>query len=264
MGTLKIEDIEKDITDSSLPAIEWRHVYKEYEPGSGVLALKDLSLKIDKKEFVMLVGSSGGGKTTMMKMVNGLIKPTEGEVFVSGHNVEEFDLISLRRHIGYSIQGSVLFPHLSVGKNISYVMRLEKKDKEEIRQRVSELLKIVGLEESLVKKYPDELSGGQAQRVGIARALANQPKLLLMDEPFGAVDSITRTSLQNEIKHIFEMADLTILFVTHDINEALKLGTKIAVMDSGVLQQFDTPEEIIAHPATPYVEQLISGRAINQ
>lgn len=258
---LRFQEVEADFADESIPAIEYRHVCKEYEEGSGVLAVDDLNLSIADGEFAMLVGSSGGGKTTMMKMVNGLITPTSGQVLVSGHDVQDFDLVDLRRHIGYSIQGSVLFPNMSVGKNIAYVMQLEKHpDKEAVEARVHELIEMVGLDDSMLKKYPDELSGGQQQRVGIARAMANHPRLLLMDEPFGAVDSITRKSLQDEILGIFEKTDVTILFVTHDVNEALKLGTKVAVMDTGVLQQYASPDEMIAHPATPYVERLLEGR----
>lgn len=242
---------------TQIPMIEYRNVSKEYDEGSGVLAIENLSLSIDPGEFVMLVGSSGGGKTTLMKMVNRLVEPTQGEVLINGKNVKEFDLISLRRSIGYSIQGSVLFPHMSVAKNISYVMRLEKADKAEIKQRVLQLIEMVDLDPSFLKKYSDELSGGQAQRVGIARALANKPKILLMDEPFGAVDMITRSSLQHEIKRIHDLTNITVLFVTHDINEAMTLGTKVAVIDSGVLQQFDTPDVVKHYPATPYVERLV-------
>ena len=262
MGSLTFEEVAESFTDRTIPAIEYRQVSKEYEAGSGVLALQDLDLSIAHGEFAMLVGSSGGGKTTMMKMVNGLIEPTAGEVLVSGHNVAEFDIVNLRRHIGYAIQGSVLFPNMNVAKNIAYVMTLEgKQDKDAIAMRVRELMDMVGLEHSLLNKYPDELSGGQQQRVGIARSLANQPTLLLMDEPFGAVDSITRHSLQDEILRIYNQTDITILFVTHDINEALKLGTKVAVMDRGVLQQYAAPAELIEHPASEYVERLVAGRA---
>lgn len=258
---LTFAEVEGDFSDSSIPAVEYVHVDKEYVQGSGVKAIDDLSLKIDRGEFVMLVGSSGGGKTTMMKMVNGLIEPTRGEVKVSGHNVGDFDLVDIRRHIGYAIQGSVLFPNMSVEKNITYVMRLAKKpDKEAMRERARELIELVGLDDSYLDKYPHELSGGQAQRVGIARALAANPKLLLMDEPFGAVDSITRRVLQEEMTRIYRETDATILFVTHDVEEALKMGTKLAVMHTGRLQQYASPEEVVAHPANDYVEKLFDVR----
>lgn len=262
MGTLTFEEIKADAIDPSIPAIEYDHVSKEYEKGSGVLALDDLTLSIQQGEFVMLVGSSGGGKTTMMKMVNGLIEPTSGVVKVAGHNVQDFDLINLRRHIGYSIQGSVLFPHMSVANNIAYVMKLEKADKAFIKERVHTLIEMVGLDDSYLKKFPHELSGGQQQRVGIARALANQPRLLLMDEPFGAVDTITRTSLQDEILHIYRETGVTIVFVTHDVGEALKLGTKLCVLDKGKVEQFDSPEALVNNPATPYVERLMAGHRL--
>lgn len=259
MGNLTFNDIKSDVADSSIPAIEYVHVSKEFNKGSGVLALDDLSLSINQGEFVMLVGSSGGGKTTMMKMINGLIEPTSGVVKVAGHDVQDFDLINLRRHIGYSIQGSVLFPHMTVANNIAYVMKLEKADKALIKERVHSLIEMVGLDDSYLKKFPHELSGGQQQRVGIARALANHPRLLLMDEPFGAVDTITRSSLQDEILHIYKEMGVSIVFVTHDVGEALKLGTKLCVLDKGKLQQFETPEEVLNHPATPYVERLMAG-----
>lgn len=255
-GGIKFSNLYGNI-DSSTPSVLYRNIEKTYDDGTQ--AIKQLSLTIDQGEFVMLVGSSGGGKTTLLKMANGLIEPTSGTIEVFGHNIKDYDIINLRRHIGYAIQGSVLFPHLNVASNIAYTMNLDKVDKEEIKKRVVYLIEMVGLDTSMLKKYPNELSGGQQQRVGIARALANYPKLLLMDEPFGAVDSITRSSLQNEMQRIFKETGVSILFVTHDINEAMKLGTKIAVIDSGTLQQYDSPENILNNPATKYVEKLCEG-----
>lgn len=220
--------------------------------------IKSFSLQVEQGEFVSIIGSSGCGKTTLLKMVNGLVVPTNGSIYVHGKQIQQEDIISLRRNIGYCIQGSVLFPHLNVEQNIAYVPNLlNKKNKDKTKKAIEKWMKIVGLEEELRQRYPDELSGGQQQRVGIARALAASPDILLMDEPFGAVDEITRASLQDEIKRIHLETGITILFVTHDIKEALKLGTKVLVMDQGVKQQYASPHKIIEEPATPYVKKLL-------
>lgn len=215
-------------------------------------------LQIEQGEFVTIIGSSGCGKTTILKMVNGLVRPTSGEVYVNGTAVGETDLTQLRRNTGYAIQGSVLFPHMTVEQNISYVPNLlNKSDKARTRRAVDKWMELVGLDAALKQRYPAELSGGQQQRVGIARALAASPEILLMDEPFGAVDEITRTQLQTELKQIHEKTGITILFVTHDIGEALRLGTKVLVMDEGCIQQYDAPEVLLQRPATPFVERLV-------
>lgn len=220
--------------------------------------IENFNLSIEKGEFVTIIGSSGCGKTTILKMVNGLVEPVSGEVLVEGNSTRQADLTMLRRNIGYAIQGSVLFPHMTVEKNIAYVPNLlNKKDKKRTEQAVTKWMNIVGLEDSLRGRYPAELSGGQQQRVGIARALAASPDILLMDEPFGAVDEITRGSLQEEIARIHRETGITILFVTHDIGEALKLGTKVLVMDAGSIQQFAPPHEILHAPATEYVKKLV-------
>lgn len=238
-------------------AIEYKNICMAY--GDKVI-IDDFNLSIGQGEFVTIIGSSGCGKTTILKMVNGLIRPTAGDVIVDGKNTKEVDLTTMRRNIGYAIQGSVLFPHMTVEKNIAYVPNLlNKSDRERTRQAVSKWMKIVGLEDSMRHRYPSELSGGQQQRVGIARALAASPDILLMDEPFGAVDEITRGSLQDEIARIHRETGITILFVTHDINEALKLGTRVLVMDQGKWVQFAAPEEIRNAPATEFVEKLIGG-----
>lgn len=236
-------------------AIEFKNVKKCY---NDKVVIDNLNLAVDKGEFVTIVGSSGCGKTTALKMINGLIDVTSGDIFIDGENIKNKDLIQLRRNIGYSIQGSVLFSHLTVEKNISYVPNLlNKKDKEKTKSAVSKWMKIVGLEEDIKNRYPNELSGGQQQRVGIARALAASPAILLMDEPFGAVDEITRSQLQEEIKRIHKETNITIMFVTHDISEALKLGTKVLVMNSGNIEQYDKPSEILQNPATDFVKQLV-------
>lgn len=243
----------------AMTAVEYRHVRKDY---NGVTIIPDFSLTIEKGEFVTIIGSSGCGKTTLLKMVNGLVKPTSGEILVSGENIKRTDLITLRRNIGYAIQGSVLFPHMTVEKNIAYVPNLlNGRDKVKTNAAVSKWMKLVGLDEALRRRYPDQLSGGQQQRVGIARALAASPDVLLMDEPFGAVDEITRGSLQDEIRRIHNETGITILFVTHDINEALKLGTNILVMDCGEVLQYGAPEQVKAHPVNDRVRALTTRAA---
>ena len=223
--------------------------------------LKYFSLDIGQGEFVMLIGTSGCGKTTALKLMNGLLKPDAGRVVVNGKDLADTDLTALRRKLGYVVQETGLFPHLTIEKNISYVADLYgKRDKKAVRERVSQLLALVELPEEVRRRYPDELSGGQKQRVGIARALMNSPEIMLMDEPFGAVDEITRRRLQEEIGRIHRQQKETIVFVTHDIDEALRLGTRIVVMDEGKIIQDGTPEEIRANPATDFVKKLISDR----
>jgi len=235
--------------------VEFRNIRKAY--GEKTI-IDNLSLTIEKGEFVTIIGSSGCGKTTLLKMVNGLIAPDAGDVFVMGKNIRDEDQVMLRRNIGYAIQGSVLFPHMTVEQNISYVPNLlNKKDKKRTENAMEKWMKIVGLDESIRSRYPAELSGGQQQRVGIARALAASPELLLMDEPFGAVDEITRSQLQSELKAIYEKTGITVLFVTHDISEALKLGTKVLVMDGGRIEQYAPPEELLQCPATEFVRRLV-------
>ena len=221
--------------------------------------LERFSLDIGRGEFLTIIGSSGCGKTTLLNMINGLLIPDKGTVFVQGRDISKTDLIALRRNIGYAIQGVGLFPHMTVRKNIAYVPSLlNKQNRQKTEAAVSRLVKIVGLDESLLERYPSELSGGQQQRVGIARSLAAAPDILLMDEPFGAVDEITRRMLQDEIMRIHRELGVTIVFITHDIREALKLGSRVAVMDHGGLVQIDTPENIRKHPATDFVKELVS------
>ncbi len=246
MNTATIDDV----------AIEYRDVCKSYGEKN---VLEHLNLRIPRGEFVTMIGSSGSGKTTALKMVNRLIEPTSGTILVNGHNVRDVDPIQLRRNIGYAIQGSVLFPHMTVEDNISYVPNLlNKRDHERTRKAVRTWMDIVGLSKDLLERYPSELSGGQQQRVGIARALAASPDILLMDEPFGAVDEITRGQLQVEISRIHRETGITVMFVTHDIGEALRLGTRVLVLDAGKVQQYAASEELLARPATAFVEQLVS------
>lgn len=248
--------MRKQVDEMSDKMIEFSHVKKAYGDDT---VIEDLSFSVDRGEFITIIGSSGCGKTTALKMINALIEPTAGDIFVEGTNIKERDPVQLRRSIGYAIQGSVLFPHMTVEQNIAYVPNLlNKKDKKRTEKAVDKWMKIVGLDPAMKERYPSELSGGQQQRVGIARSLAASPEILLMDEPFGAVDEITRSSLQNEIKRIHKETDITILFVTHDIQEALKLATKVLIMDHGEIQQYDTPDEILRHPANVFVEKLVS------
>ncbi|WP_294463857.1 ABC transporter ATP-binding protein [uncultured Anaerofustis sp.] len=237
--------------------IEFKNVSKIYGDNT---VLKDFDLSIEKGEFLTVIGSSGSGKTTMLKMINSLIEPSGGDVFVDGVNNKDVDKIKLRRNIGYAIQGSVLFPNMNVEKNIAYVPNLlNKKDKERTKKAVEKWMGIVGLEDSFRERYPDELSGGEAQRVSIARSLAASPEILLMDEPFGAVDEITRMKLQDEILKVYNKTDITIVFITHDIKEAFKLGTKILIMDKGKIEQYGTKEEILNNPGSEFVRNLIKS-----
>ena len=237
--------------------IRFEQVTKAY--GDQVI-LKAFDLKIRKGEFLTVIGSSGSGKTTMLKLINGLSAPTQGKIYIDGKDISQENQTLLRRNIGYVIQGIGLFPHMTVRKNIAYVPSLlNQHDKERTRKAVERLIGVVGLEQEMLDRYPSELSGGQRQRVGIARALAANPDILLMDEPFGAVDEITRKMLQSEIIRIHEQLGVTIVFITHDIKEGLKLGTRVMVMNKGLVEQLDTPDHIRNTPATPFVKELIEG-----
>ena len=234
--------------------IEYKNICKSY---SGTPVLQGFNLEINEGDFLCVVGTSGSGKTTMMKMINGLLTPDKGEILISGKNIKDEDIISLRRKIGYAIQGNGLFPHMTAAENIGYVPKLEGADDKTIDGIVDKMLKLVGLSADVKEKYPDELSGGQQQRVGLARAYANSPLILLMDEPFGAVDSITRYQLQKDLKEIHMATNCTIVFITHDIQEAFKLGTHILVMDEGKIQQYGRTDEVWNNPANNFVKKLI-------
>lgn len=235
--------------------ITLEHVTKSFD---GQKVLEDFNLSIREGEFLTVIGRSGYGKTTMLKLINGLLTPDDGKICIEGNNIVETDIIALRRRIGYVIQNRGLFPHMTVEKNITYVPVISgKKNKKENHELALKLLKLVGLEEDKLKRYPSELSGGQQQRVGIARALAAEPKILLMDEPFGALDEITRQTMQDEILRLQKELKLTIIFITHDIREAMKLGDRVMVMESGKAVQLDTPENICQAPADSFVSDLI-------
>ena len=237
--------------------IRLEHVTKSFD---GQKVLDDLSLSVNEGEFLTVIGRSGCGKTTMLRLINGLQKPDSGKVYVEGEDVDNTDLIALRRRIGYVIQNKGLFPHMTVEKNISYVPVISgKKNKEENHRQALRLLKLAGLEESMAGRYPSELSGGQQQRVGIARALASDAKILLMDEPFGALDEITKRAMQDEVLSLQAQLHMTIVFITHDIREAMKLGDRVLVMEQGKIAQLDTPEMILRCPADDFVLDLTSG-----
>ena len=233
--------------------ITFSHIHKNYN-GKEIIA--DFNLTIESGTFLTIIGTSGSGKTTVLKMINGLVLPDKGEIYIDDKNILEEDLIALRRNIGYVIQGNILFPHLTVAENIAYVLRLKNYSKTDITHIVTEKLQQVNLDPELANRFPHQLSGGQQQRVGIARALAASPSIILMDEPFGALDIITRQQLQRELKVLHQLSGATIVFVTHDIAEALTLGTKVLVLDKGVIQQYDTPEMIKSNPANEFIRQL--------
>jgi len=242
---------------SEAAEIVFDHVTKRYE-GRDAAAVDDLSLEIPSGAFCVLVGPSGGGKTTALKMVNRLIPFDSGEIRIDGRNIEQLPLTELRRGIGYVIQQIGLFPHMTIGENIATVPRLLGWDKKRQRARSVELLELVGLDASDAARYPSQLSGGQRQRVGLARALAADPPLLLMDEPFGALDPITRHRLQTELRRLHRDVGKTIIFVTHDIDEAIQMGDRIAILrEGGVLAQYDTPDAILAQPADDFVAKFI-------
>ena len=239
--------------------IKLGEVTKVYPDGTE--AVKGVSFEIPKGEFCVLLGPSGCGKTTTLKMINRLIPLTSGRILIDGKDITEVNENELRRGIGYAIQEIGLFPHMTVGENIATVPRLLHWPKGRIQRRVEELLELVGLvpPEEFVNKYPAELSGGQRQRVGVARALGADPPILLMDEPFGAIDPITRERLQDEFLRIQEEIKKTIVFVTHDINEAIKMGDRIALMRDGRLVQYATPAELLAHPKDDFVRDFVGA-----
>ncbi|MFN8441403.1 MAG: ABC transporter ATP-binding protein [Caldilineaceae bacterium] len=240
-------------------AIRFDDVSKEF-PGMRQRAVDHCSLEVTDGEFVVLLGPSGCGKTTLMKMVNRLYEPTSGTITLDGKDVQQMNGTDLRRRIGYVIQQIGLFPHMTVAQNISVVPRLLGWDSARIHKRVDELLALVDLQPAEYRhRYPAQLSGGQQQRVGVARALAGDPTLILMDEPFGAVDAITRGSLQEEMLRLQRQLHKTVLFVTHDVDEALRLADRIVIMQAGKVIQYASPLEILGNPANQFVKQLMGG-----
>ena len=240
--------------------IEFKNIKKSYKNS---VVLEDFNLKIDKGNLVVLIGSSGCGKTTLLKMINRLIDPTAGDIFVDGKNNKDVDPIELRRSIGYVIQQTGLFPHLTVKENIEIIPKLMGRSQEAIDKKTVELFNMVGLDpEKYSDRYPVELSGGQQQRVGVARAFATDAEIILMDEPFSALDPITRTELQEQLFNIQKEYKKTIVFVTHDMDEALNLADKICILKDGKILQYDTPENILKNPAGEYVEEFVGKNKI--
>ncbi|MBC3900347.1 ATP-binding cassette domain-containing protein [Acetobacterium malicum] len=238
--------------------IEFYDVSQQYEAEKPII--RHLSLTVGKGEFVVLIGPSGCGKTTLLKMMNGLIQPDSGEIRIKGKELKAWDPITLKRNIGYVIQQVGLFPHLSIEKNIAYALDIQKAGETVKKQRARELIQLVGLTEDYLTKYPNELSGGQKQRVGIARALAADPEIILMDEPLGAVDQINRGVLQDEIIRIYQTLNKTIVFVTHDIEEAIKLGTKIVVMNQGEIMEVGSRDAIVFHSKSHFADDFIGNK----
>lgn len=224
--------------------------------------LKDISFEIEKGQLVVLIGLSGCGKTTTLKMINKLIKPTSGKITIGGEDISKKDPIRLRRNIGYVIQQTGLFPHMTIRENTEIIAKVEKQDPEKISEKTGELMEMVGLSEEFLDRYPSELSGGQQQRVGVARAFALDPEIILMDEPFSALDPITRTSLQEELVNLQQRVRKTIVFVTHDMSEAIKIADKVCIMDKGEIIQYDTPENILKNPVNDFVSEFVGRNRI--
>lgn len=225
--------------------------------------LSNISFHINKGDLVAFIGESGCGKTTTLKMINRLIKPTSGRILINGDSIETKDIIELRRSMGYVIQQTGLFPHMTVKENIEIIPRSEKRDAKQITQRTKELMEMVGLDPlEYLDRYPTELSGGQQQRVGVARAFATDPEIILMDEPFSALDPITRSGLQDELINLQSQLKKTIVFVTHDMDEAIKIADKICIMKDGSILQYETPENILKNPANEFVQEFVGQNRI--
>jgi osmoprotectant transport system ATP-binding protein len=245
--------------------INMEHVTKRFV-ADGPASVDDLSLVVPEGTTTALIGPSGCGKTTTMRMINRLIDPSEGKIIVNGEDVTKVDPVELRRHIGYVIQQVGLFPHMTIAQNIAAVPKLLGWTETRIKKRTAELLDLVGLDAGeMLKRYPRQLSGGQRQRIGVARALAADPPVLLMDEPFGAIDPIARTRLQDEFRQILQRVRKTVVLVTHDLDEAIRLGDRIAIMKSGKIVQYDTPDAVLSRPADAFVENFVGiDRAIKR
>ena len=242
--------------------IQFDKVSKKYR-GTDAEVVKDISFTIPSGQIVVLIGPSGCGKTTCLKMINRLVKISSGKILIDGKDIMEQDPIKLRRNMGYVIQQTGLFPHMTVRENIEVIPRLEKRPEEEIESRTEELMKMVGLDaDEFLDRYPTQLSGGQLQRVGVARAFATDPDIILMDEPFSALDPITRSQLQDELIFLQSRLKKTIVFVTHDMDEAVKIADRICIINGGRIVQYDTPEEIMKHPANEYVADFVGRNRI--
>src|SRR5699024_8797209 len=235
--------------------IEFQNVSKIYKGGK--VAVEDVNLSFEKGEFICFIGTSGSGKTTTMRMINRMTDPTQGKILIDGKSIQEIDPVELRRQIGYVIQSIGLMPHMTIRENITLVQKLLKVSQEERNKTAEKMIDLVELPREMLDRYPHELSGGQQQRIGVVRALAANQDIILMDEPFGALDPITRDSLQDLVKDLQERLGKTIVFVTHDMDEAIKLASRIAIMSEGKVIQYDTPQNILRNPANEFVEELI-------
>jgi len=258
----KVLYINDQKADGGFGMLVFDNVSKVY--AGGKRAVDRLNLEIEEGEFVCLIGPSGCGKTTTMKMINRLVRPTEGKILLNGENLLDKNVVNLRRSIGYVIQQIGLFPHMTIRDNIALVPRLKGMPAEERYRRAEELMELVNMPKEFLDRYPHELSGGQQQRIGVLRALASDPPLILMDEPFGALDPITRDSLQAEFKNLQQTLGKTIIFVTHDMDEALKLADKIVIMRAGKIVQTGSPDEILRNPADEFVEDFIGKERLAQ
>lgn len=240
--------------------IEFKGINKIFKNN---IVLYDINLKLEEGNIIVFVGPSGCGKTTTVKMINRLIKPTSGQVLINGEDISNKNVIELRRNIGYVIQQTGLFPHVTIKENIGIVAKMQKMNSQEIESKTRELMEMVGLDyEKFANRYPAELSGGQQQRVGIARALITNPDIILMDEPFSALDPITRSQLQDELLNIQTQFKKTIIFVTHDMDEAIKIADKICIMGKGRIIQYDDPETILKNPANEFVSDFVGKNRI--
>ncbi|MFV0529729.1 MAG: ABC transporter ATP-binding protein [Lachnospiraceae bacterium] len=239
--------------------IEFRNISKKYKE---VTVLSDISFQINTGELVTIIGSSGCGKTTTLKMINRLIEPTQGTIYIDDEDISTKDVIKLRRNMGYVIQQTGLFPHMTVRENIEIIPRIERNKESDIFQKTLELMEMVGLETEFLDRYPIELSGGQQQRVGVARAFATDPNIILMDEPFSALDPITRVGLQDELIDLQSKLKKTIVFVTHDMDEAIRISDRIGIMDQGEIIQFDTPENILKNPKNDFISEFVGKKRI--
>lgn len=248
---------QKDYWEIKMEMIKLQNIWKSFGENK---VLKKINLEIETGEFITVIGKSGCGKTTMLKIINGLLSPDTGCVLINGENIFTKNIYEVRRSIGYVIQNKGLFPHMIVEKNIVYVPSIcGTKKKNSLKKMAEDLIELVGLEKNMLRRYPDELSGGQQQRVGIARALAASPEIILMDEPFSSLDEITKKTMQDVILKLHRDLGLTIIFVTHDIDEAIKLGDRVVVLDKGEIQQIDAPHIIKTKPANTAVKMLVTS-----
>lgn len=240
--------------------IQFKNIVKKYRTAS---VIDDFSLEVEAGQLVVFIGPSGCGKTTLLKMINKLIEPTSGKIYVNGTDISTMDAIKLRRNIGYVIQNTGLFPHMSIQENLELIPKLKGESPEAILQKTSDLLNLVGLNpDEYLYRYPKELSGGQQQRVGVARAFSTDSDIILMDEPFSALDPVTRSALQDELYQMQKELNKTIIFVTHDMDEAIKIADKICILKDGHILQYDTPENILKNPANEFVEDFIGKRRV--